>query len=394
VAGRPSTAKQRARRIDRGYFKHQAPLRRWRFLLSLGAVTLAAIWMLSYTARGSYHAYSPGVVSEPHAMFGEKCDLCHLPEGQHAATRKWVVVNKACVGCHDGPRHTKDTPVGTCTDCHTEHRGRHIQITAVSDTPCAGCHAKEKPPITGFLTDHPDFPELKQPDPGTVNLNHKVHMAQGLTCDACHGRVSVPCKPKGADCARATTTFAFMVPVTYADTCASCHDDTSLKTSFGDDAPHADPQKVDDWFQKNHHGDALKMTIAEQQLWQSGCGECHAGIDAAPGKLPTIEPAATPARWFPKAAFSHDAHRSIDCLDCHATIPNSTKTSDVNLPDLKTCQGCHGPKHAESRCFECHSYHEWKAEKSTPGKFKLNQVAMEPPRWLVPEGHITPAARR
>jgi uncharacterized paraquat-inducible protein A len=35
------------------------------------------------------------------------------------------------------------------------------------------------------------------------------------------------------------------------------------------------------------------------------------------------------------------------------------------LPGIKTCQTCHahGPEHAESRCFECHTYHDWSKRK-------------------------------
>jgi hypothetical protein len=391
LARRIRTAKKLAKRIDLSYFKHPSALKRVRFFLSLAAVLIAAVWLVSMGARGSNHAYSPGPLSEPHATFGNRCELCHVTQGKGAA-KKMQVSDKACLSCHDGPRHTKESPVESCAGCHTEHHGAHLQLASVKDATCARCHATEKPPVTGFLTDHPDFPELSKPDPGTVKLNHKAHLAQNLTCDTCHNRVDVPCKPKGANCARATTSFAFMAPATYADTCASCHDDRDLKTTFGDTAPHGKPEDIEAWFQKTHPGDALKIVYAEQQLWTKSCPVCHDGIENTPGQLPKIQPAATPTRWLTKAVFSHDAHRSMDCLDCHANIPSSTKTADVNLPDVKTCQTCHRPEHAESQCFECHVYHEWPREKAIQGKFKLNQVAGSTANVPALASEITPPA--
>jgi ribosomal protein L40E len=49
------------------------------------------------------------------------------------------------------------------------------------------------------------------------------------------------------------------------------------------------------------------------------------------------------------------------------------ESSDILLPGIKTCQKCHapGPDHAESRCFECHTYHDWSKRKEMAPKFIL-----------------------
>jgi uncharacterized paraquat-inducible protein A len=43
------------------------------------------------------------------------------------------------------------------------------------------------------------------------------------------------------------------------------------------------------------------------------------------------------------------------------------------IPGIAMCQTCHapGPDHAESRCFECHTYHDWSKRKEVTPKFTL-----------------------
>jgi predicted CXXCH cytochrome family protein len=396
LARRIRTAKKLAQRVDMNYFKQAHGLRRWRFFLAIAAVVVAAIWVLSFVPLHTHHAYSPGVVAEVHTIFAEKCELCHLPEGKGVSARM-LVSDKACLSCHDGPRHGKESPVGTCTGCHLEHRGIKAQLVAVSENNCVSCHKTMEPAVMRFNTNHPEFPELKNPDPGTINLNHKVHMGAkvGATCDTCHHPSDAPpCKPKGSVCGRPSSTYAFMAPLKYADNCASCHDSTSFNTTFGDAAPHDTPENIDAWFAKTHGGEAAKIANAEQQLWKNSCTVCHIDIDFSGGKFPKIQAAQITTRWYKKANFSHDAHRSLDCLDCHNGIPTSEKTADVNLPGLKVCENCHKPEHAESRCFECHVYHEWPREKTIEGKVKLNQVVGVRPKWMLPLGEVTPPAAR
>ena len=168
----------------------------------------------------------------------------------------------------------------------------------------------------------------------------------------------------------------------------------TFKTTFGDSAPHDTPDNIDAWFKKTHPGDDALIATAEDQLWHSSCTVCHINVDFSSGKLPTIQPAQITTRWYKKANFSHDAHRSLNCLDCHSTIPSSEKTAEVNLPGVKVCQDCHKPEHAESRCFECHVYHEWPREKKIEGKVKLNQVVGMPPKSLLPLAELTAPAVR
>jgi hypothetical protein len=89
--------------------------------------------------------------------------------------------------------------------------------------------------------------------------------------------------------------------------------------------------------------------------------------------LPTIAPARERERWLPHAKFDHDAHRGFSCTGCHAKALTSTEVSDVLVPGIANCQTCHapGPEHAESRCFECHTYHDWGKRKEVKARFTL-----------------------
>jgi hypothetical protein len=135
---------------------------------------------------------------------------------------------------------------------------------------------------------------------------------------------------------------------------------------------------------------------AEELLWRKTCKQCHTldfaeknpavRIPASTSEnetpaqsvtakitLPYIERANVTLSWMPHAKFDHDAHRGFTCVSCHEKALTSTETTDVLLPGIATCQTCHapGPDHAESRCFECHTYHDWSKRKEVTPKFTL-----------------------
>jgi hypothetical protein len=149
---------------------------------------------------------------------------------------------------------------------------------------------------------------------------------------------------------------------------------------------------------------AERMAVAEELLWHKTCAQCHtlatsplqdtsigrwdtaspsapAHALSAPTELaaahfakrPTIAIANVIAEWMPHAKFDHDAHRGFTCVSCHPKALISTETSDILLPGIKTCKTCHapGPGHADSRCSECHTYHDWSKRKEITPKFTL-----------------------
>jgi hypothetical protein len=81
--------------------------------------------------------------------------------------------------------------------------------------------------------------------------------------------------------------------------------------------------------------------------------------------------------WFPYAKFSHEVHRMLDCSGCHTPAKESTKTSDVLMPTIDTCQKCHNKSATGVRadCLECHAYHDRGSEpRGLHGRMKVDDV--------------------
>jgi hypothetical protein len=140
---------------------------------------------------------------------------------------------------------------------------------------------------------------------------------------------------------------------------------------------------------------AERTTEAEELLWRKTCKQCHTLSFGEPNAsnrlsqslttdvsfnsklgLPYVAPAAVRLKWMPHANFDHDAHQGFSCGACHEKALTSTESSDVLIPGIANCQTCHapGPDHAESRCFECHTYHDWSKRKEITLKFTLPEL--------------------
>jgi hypothetical protein len=200
-------------------------------------------------------------------------------------------------------------------------------------------------------------------------------------------------------------------PVEFARACSGCHLLTFDKR-FDEGAPHDKPEVVDAFLVKKfqvyiaaHSGEvrvvrdprrnltgnpmpqevllltpaqwvAERTADAEELLWRKTCKQCHQLGFVVGASLPSIAPAGTRERWLPHAKFDHDAHRGFSCVSCHAKALTSTETSDVLVPGIANCKTCHAPgqEHAESRCFECHTYHDWGKRKEVNAGFTLPEL--------------------
>jgi hypothetical protein len=115
---------------------------------------------------------------------------------------------------------------------------------------------------------------------------------------------------------------------------------------------------------------------AEQLLWRKTCKECHT-LDFTKGvMLPKIAPSNITTRYMPHGNFDHSQHGLVDCTSCHAAAAKSQQSSDVLLPGIATCRSCHTPgaETAESRCFECHTYHDPAQHKPAHSNFSLTDL--------------------
>jgi hypothetical protein len=386
MPGRSRSTKKLAQRIDLNYFRRLYPIPRWRRRLSIGFVVCGVAWL----GWSGLRAYNAGPLSRSHSMLTRNCASCHSA----AAAFGKKVSDQACLSCHDGPiHHVEQAFAPVCSDCHVEHRGA-FRLADTRDEACTRCHANlRSQKITSFEFAHPEFAALRTPDPGTIKFGHEVHLQKDLRGP--DGPVQLRC----GDCH--TAAGATMVPVSYEKHCASCHP-LQFDRRFADPAPHKKPQIVLDYVRDQftryiaarpaevHEGDApdprilrpplppardsaewidRRVADSQQLLWRKSCRECH---DLKfNGPVPEIPPAAIRARWFGKANFDHTAHQMLACAECHARAAASRETSDVLLPGIETCRSCHRSGEAESRCFECHSYHDWSKEKKVEGKFRI-----------------------
>jgi hypothetical protein len=150
---------------------------------------------------------------------------------------------------------------------------------------------------------------------------------------------------------------------------------------------------------------AERVAVSEELLWHKTCSQCHSisgtalhdvGIarwDAVNSRetsrmklpawtatnardasaLPKVAATSVTLQWLPHSRFDHDAHRGFSCTGCHQNALTSTETSDILIPGIATCQKCHAPGsgYSESRCFECHTYHDWAKRKEVKPSFTL-----------------------
>jgi hypothetical protein len=222
-----------------------------------------------------------------------------------------------------------------------------------------------------------------------------------------------------------------MAPVKFANACASCHL-LSFDKRFDEGVPHDKPEVVHEFLVKKfreyisaHPAEARvvrdpsrdltgktlppgvriltpaqwvteRTAESEDLLWRKTCKQCHTvipfekssqrkidvsiarpddtpGISGISAQLPGIAPAHNTLHWMPHAKFDHSAHAGFTCVSCHGKALTSTESSDILLPGIVTCQTCHapGPDHTESRCFECHTYHDWSKRQEVKPAFTL-----------------------
>ena len=238
----------------------------------------------------------------------------------------------------------------------------------------------------------------------------------------------VPPKQGVLERVRPSSGRELMAPVKFASACAGCHS-LAFDKRFEFGVPHDEPEVVHAFLvekfsnyirehpaelqekrdpERDLSGKPIPSPVrvytpkewitarvydAEQLMWRKTCAQCHVlsfRLESTTTRVPPwesmnpddalrapvfpeIQMAADPGRRMPHAKFDHDAHRGFSCTSCHEKASSSTQLSDVLLPGIATCKTCHapGPEHAESRCFECHTYHDWSKRKEVKPTFTL-----------------------
>jgi hypothetical protein len=360
------------------------------------------------------------------------CESCH--DGPIHHVNQAFTPN--CASCHEehrGHLHLAATSNVSCTQCHANlHTAGTATHFALTVTRFDGDH----PEFAAVRFGNTDPGTIKFNH--AVHLKHNLRGPKGLVdldCQDCH-RPAIPdstwkygslggIKIADADASSRLTKIAqkslppsldyrraYMSPIAYAKHCVACHG-LQFDPRFQESAPHDTPEIVHTFlvqkFQQyipTHLAELriaapvperdlplkplpaafrmltqqqwvdLRVAESEQLLWRKTCAECHALSFTKTKPLPVVANSNLTGRWFQHAVFDHDTHKLLKCVECHTRAPASQETSDVLIPGIQTCQKCHhsGANSAESRCFECHTYHDWTKEKEVKGTFELSRL--------------------
>jgi hypothetical protein len=409
MARRIRTTKKLAQRINLNYFKKTFPIPYWRRALSIGLTGIGLLW-LGWDALSGKQAFNAGPLSHGHKIVTNKCESCHS-EPSFWGTKTG---DMACLRCHEAPVHqAKQTFTPECTSCHVDHR-ETFKLAMVTTSSCTQCHADLKVKegktdyalnIKSLSNGHPEFAAVRPghpPDPGTLKLNHQIHLKKDL-----RGPDGKPVQMVCSDCHQLTpnpgsrrSLSPEIAQVTFEQHCKSCHP-LVFDKRFAEPAPHKETKVVEDYVVKTYtdyiamHPEqvheplqlnpdlptrpipppprneeewiAQRVEEAERLLWQKSCKECHILTYPAPTTRPEVPKSNTTTRWMKHAWFDHKPHQLVACAECHTEAPTSQKTEDVLLPVIATCQKCHyeGSKSADVECSECHAYHDWSKAKPT-----------------------------
>jgi hypothetical protein len=186
-------------------------------MAAIGGAVLALAIAVAYLA-GLKRVSSPGPVSSSHSPIETRCEQCH--------TVGHGVADVRCERCHDpggadrfthqghvlfgsgNPHKAATAPTVACAACHTDHRGRAMEVKRIDDRDCAGCHE------FSALRSHPEFAAVRaQISTGAgLSFGHQRHIAEaakvGKKCEACH---------------EPTADLVGFQPMTFDRHCAACH---------------------------------------------------------------------------------------------------------------------------------------------------------------------------
>ena len=352
----------------------------------------------------------PGPVAPPHEYFGHDCSTCH-DRPFHP------VADENCQECHqDVAQHmpsihedTADPATQRCEACHLEHGGAE-ELVMSNQAFCADCHLdtqqftgkpSEAGPATDFGTQHPTFavtltqltldqaiqvrlPVSEAREASNLKFPHDVHLdTNGI--ESPDGTTVMAC----VDCHQTEVDGGLMASISFEAHCSDCHQLAFDLSAPQRTVPHGDPQAaldvlIDFYAQLALRGGSEEVSIpnleaaspaaaldwaraqshrvAADLIEDRTCGQCHQverieTADTIGWRIPQVFLTQV---WLPGSQFSHESHEVAECEDCHAASTSSV-SEDVLMPDIDTCQTCHGGEQADqmlsSTCVDCHRFH-------------------------------------
>jgi mono/diheme cytochrome c family protein len=356
----------------------------------------------------------------------QKCLMCH--DGPiHQAKQVFTPSCASCHADHRGAIRLAATGDANCTQCHANLTARGSSTQFVRNVASfesnhpefAALRPERRDPGTIQLNHYLHLqPNLLGPNGSRVQMacadchrsaadaggpwpygdsKSKTEIPKDLSPGISKNEPSIPVPSR-----------AYMAPATYAQTCAACHS-LQFDKQLAEAVPHDKPEvihpfvvaKLQDYIAA-HPADlrvprdpsrdlpekpipadyrlltppqwvAERATEDEQLLWRKTCKQCHTLLMEEGSALPKIAPSNITRRYMPHANFDHSQHGLVDCASCHAAATTSQQSSDVLLPGIATCRSCHhsGAEAAESRCFECHTYHDPAQRKPAHSNFSV-----------------------
>ena len=368
----------------------------------------------------------------------QKCLSCH--DGSiHHATQMFTATCASCHADHRGSIRLAATSDASCTQCHANLTARDSSANFVRNVDSfEGDHPEFAALRTG--RGDPGTIQLNHYRHLQPNLLGPNGARVQMVCNDCHrsaadanlawpygdsqseaGAVNAtPLAAAKSNLRISAKSRAYMAPATYAHACAACHS-LQFDKRLADAVPHDSPEAIHPFivaklqaYIATHPGELRvprdpsrdlpenpipadyrlltpsqwvveRTAEAEQLLWRKTCKQCHTLVFADGAALPKVAPSNITARYMPHAKFDHSQHGLVSCTSCHANATTSQQSSDLLLPGIATCRSCHhsGAEAAESRCFECHTYHDPAQHK--PAHSDISLADLVSPRMPAPD---------
>ena len=368
--------------------------------------------------------WTTGPLHNVHRSIGDDCSACHETPFEPVTDAACLSCHESTPHHFDPLTfQAADSMLGRCAECHIEHvEPSHLILR--DDQGCTDCHAdidniagarSQLRAVSSWSAGHPEFkvsiPRLEQAggwsterisidSPLAVSSSnlifpHSVHMnpdgiegpegPEQLNCGNCH-------QPDEGEIG--------MQPVSMEQHCSSCHLLTFDPDHPERELPHGEPGDLllmmEEFYARRTligatlaagrpafdaerpgrsnqldeaaRAEALRLAkelavqSAEDIFERTTCAVCHDVTRRGDGMTPAwdVAPVYINQHWMPLSRFDHGAHTNETCESCHAA-ETSLVSSDILMPDIASCQTCHGDEHTDDKlvsvCLDCHSFH-------------------------------------
>ncbi len=178
---------------------------------------------------------NPGELSQAHAFLNHNCKACHTPVSGVEASK--------CIVCHANDEDILNrqptafhADIGSCQDCHLEHRGRHATMSEMDHEALAKLGRDQLEKKSGTDSEAAAVlawirqvaTDSENPAPSALVHPDLSSHERTLNCAACHQNDDRHLGLFGHDCsacheATRWTLPEFLHPSTRSKDCAQCH---------------------------------------------------------------------------------------------------------------------------------------------------------------------------